>query len=610
MKLGTNIVLGIALCLALTRPIQARTPVVVAPTPHDDSRTVRALERDVLLMLLEYTGGRDDAAKKEKAKGLKERLAASVKDLAEKLATGNLTPPEEELAKKALAETIKALSSQLELEVISPAPSIRTTPPTAADVASLVDDLRQCTTKPETPTCVATRNAAILAVRALGLPDPLASIRAAVEKLATCATDDDAMCVEARGKVLAEADKLSEHANADFALPLPCSWTQTNAREDIVSPASARFAKVKDVRAYFSEVRTVIAEAESGDHPECAPAMPIPTPSPSPSPSPNAESTKQYRYLQRLSNNALRAVGMRPRFVAVLQPSFTFDKDRKATSPSAMIRFESYRFGDDYRPLAFRLNGAFGLTPAIVTTRKTAEAEALSSTLSVTTSTGPNGTTLTTVVTQKGQLTYPCDLTKEKCAPNPTGQPEFTTSLESALVAHLGFSFGAGLGRGGRAGEIAFFGRSGVTHVGAKSTIAGEGEASSLSVLQLDSPSRDGAFHEAGIRASFFQNSETEPTTLGVLRPMVGLEGGFRRDKRFGSLLPGGLATSKADRDRLFVRLALSRVPVFADKGRVFDLSLVIDHEWARHNSGRVPAVTRIFVQGNFDFLKAIQGGS
>lgn len=608
MKRQVNRLLGAALCLALTRPVYAQPGEVRTEEHAGNSSTVRALERDILLMLLEYTGGKDAAAKKEKAKGLKERLATSIKELADKLAVGNLTTPEEALAKKAIAETIKALSEQLALEAAPSASPTRTTPPTEQDVTNLVDALKECKTKPENPACVAARKAAVQAVKAFSLPDPLVPIRTAVEKLATCATDDDASCVEARSKVLAEADKLSEHANADFALPLPCSWTQTTAREDIVSPASARFAKVNDVRAYFSEVRTVIAEAATGDHPECAPATPIPTPSPADSPT--AESTRQYQYLQRLSNNALRAVGMRPRFVAVLQPSFTFDKDRKATSPSAMIRFESYRFGDDYRHLAFRLNGGFGLTPAIVTTKKTAEAEALSSTLSVTTSVGPNGTTVTTVVTQKGQLTYPCDLTKEKCAPNPTGKPEFTTSLESALIAHLGFSIGAGLGRGGRAGEIAFFGRSGVTHVATKSTSSGEGDASSLSVLQLDSPSRDGAFHELGVRAAFFQNSETESTTLGALRPMVGLEGGLRRDQRFGSLLPGGVATTKADRDRLFIRVALSRVPVFADKGRVFDLSLVIDHEWARHNSGRVPAVTRIFVQGNFDFLKAIQGGS
>jgi hypothetical protein len=554
--------------------------------PADQSAITRKVfEHDIALALNQYRLSTGKTTAKAKATALMSRIAKDIPGLVEKLAAEGLSPLEEELVRKSLHELIAALTKATSPSVVAPSNAL------------LTIDLRACRTGDEAG-CLAAVKAAHEAVDKLKSPPPPdPEVVAAVMALKVCESKDQReACLKARNTMIEVLERKTSGL-AEPQVTLPCSQALRDSREDPADASSTRFEKINNVKSYLAELRTVIGEAEANATKECEPDPALPT-----------EALDRAK-LRRLTDDALRIVDMRPRVAAVIQPAVVYDKDQKAASAAAMIRFEGERLS------GFRFHGAFGLTPAIVAT-KVAAAAALADVRTVTSTTTASGTTTTVVTARNGSLTYKCEVpdpSRPPCAAEPAADA-FQTSLQNALATHAGLSWGVGLGRGGRAGELNGFWRAGVSHVGTDFVIAKEDGTGSQGVaMRLDQGVKDGAYFEWGGRVAIFQYDDTESPTVGMLRPMVGLEGGRRTDRRLGSLkylTAAGVSAGSSDKERWFVRVTVTRIPVFSDKGRVFDLSLMLDHEWARRHNGHIPPVTRLFVQGNLDFIKAIKGAN
>jgi hypothetical protein len=531
-------------------PAAGRTPTT-KPTPSDN---LKAFQHDIALSLVRFESVKTEGEAKAKKKAGALSVAAEIERLVGVLTAKDSTPAQVAIAGAGLPKAIELLTDHFKK---SPTGGAGESP-----TAALVTEV-QATTK---------------GLDACSDPTKRSECRASLDKV----------FVLARQVAQLELDEMK--------LQLPCSRAAREAQADPLDQDSGRFSELNDIRAYLSEIKTVL-EAQ-GDTPECDPSPGLPS-----------DDTEKKRLL-RLANSALGVVGMRPRVVALLQPALVFDKDQKAVSSNALIRFESAASSHYMKGLGsvgFRFHGGFGLTPAIVTTSTEPKADALTRTETVVTSVGPDGKpATTTTVTQSGQLVYRC-FPITSCNAEGAAAPKFSTVLQNALTGYVGTSLGLGLGRGGRVGELAGFARVGVNHVKADGVLNESNKT--LSVVQLDEPMKSGAFWEKGLRLSIFKNEETEPSTMGVLRPLVGVEVGRRRDRRLGSLRPMGAIATRQEEERWFARLTLTRLPVFSDDGSVFDLTLVLDQEWARYSGSRIRPVSRIMVQGNLDFLKAVQGG-
>lgn len=121
---------------------------------------------------------------------------------------------------------------------------------------------------------------------------------------------------------------------------------------------------------------------------------------------------------------------------------------------------------------------------------------------------------------------------------------------------------------------------------------------------------RDALFFEAGLRFRYFDDiprgARAEQPSI---EPRIELSAAYRHDPRLN--VQSGTLAFDSPEDRLVARLMLSGIPVVNKKnaqGKPVHLGIGMEHERG-FGTNAVPSVTRIFVRGDVDLLKALAGG-
>ena len=389
--------------------------------------------------------------------------------------------------------------------------------------------------------------------------------------------------VEELKSILADTpDGEAKEDEAGFKVIFESSRAQTQARDDASDACSSKPSNVKDFKRYFSEMYDLFDASGSA----------VPT-----------------EVLEALST-----LGMRPRIVAQLLPSMVLDGTGSVLQPAAQVQWRTRNL--KLGPLEWNTDGGVGYGPAVVVLDPAPVAKITQQETVITTIDASGQTRQTRTVTPSGS--YTCDLStrivdgvsKEVCDPVKPGQPRL--DLQNSFGWHLGLQVGGGLEAGGRAGEIRFFGKAQMTNPTASFRIAEDKRTEGTGSTALATIDGEALWaFESGVRIAIYDRDRQEPRERSGLRPAISLAYGLRWDKRLAATNVEN-AGANSER-RQFLRVTLTKIPVFQDNGDVFNLTLGIDREWAssfgRGQNG-LPGVTRLFIQANIDVLKAFGGKS
>ncbi|MBX7186790.1 MAG: hypothetical protein K1Y01_16735 [Vicinamibacteria bacterium] len=363
---------------------------------------------------------------------------------------------------------------------------------------------------------------------------------------------------------------------AGFHVIFESSRAQTAAREDPSNKCSALPSKVTDFRKYFAEMSDLYDAAGAPAPPEV--------------------------------KDALSTLGMRPRIVAQLLPSIVLDGRASAVQASGQIQWRTryLKVGG----LEWNTDGGFGYGPTVVVLDAKAAEKITQQETTTSTIDASGQRQVTRTVTSTGS--FNCNIStrqvdgvaKEVCDAIAAGAPSL--GLQNAFMWHLGLQVGGGIEAGGRAGEIRLFGKAQMTNPTAEFKIAEDKSTKNSGSTAL--ASIDGAAQwafESGVRIAIYDRDRLEARERSGLRPALSVAYGFRWDKRLADT--GIERAGKFSERRQFLRVALTKVPVFQDNGEFFNLTLGIDREWAspfgRDQNG-LAGVTRLFLQANIDVLK------
>jgi hypothetical protein len=242
--------------------------------------------------------------------------------------------------------------------------------------------------------------------------------------------------------------------------------------------------------------------------------------------------------------------------------------------------------------VAFRVAGRFGVDPVFNMTKpKTAD----------------NGTTRTETVTQAldGSFTRVSETStkvnqkckqedgKEVCEPISTpARPEFSSAFVWDIGGDLNVPFFSD------ATELTFWGRAGQAF--SLQDVVADKDKGVQVFADFDTNSR--WYFDYGARLVLYPDGYGSRVArrLAAVRPAADLVWGARTDRRLK-----GVAGFEHPERRQFVRLTLSRLPVFGlDGNKAVDLSFAVEHEWS-FNGGKLPSGTRFYLQGTIDPKKA-----